>query len=185
MTKPNKNSRKYRKEIYITAGIILAAALAISVHFIVTTVIPNNARKDRIEAIYSSLNIGSEYTLTSANVFGDKRVYSWDAGRTYSSEKDYVRESTVDVTATDLKAKIEKAGFAFLEEPYAGSTFIQYHFKSVKNEYVRITVSSKPRDDALRKDSANAEPSTETLALDPNAGPSTVIVKVNLDDNNE
>lgn len=185
MTKPNKNSRKYRKEIYITAAIILAAALAISLHFIITNVIPNSARKDRIEAIYSSLNLGSEYTLTSANVFGEKRVYSWDNGRTYSSEKDYVRDSTVDATATDLKNKVEKAGFTFLEEPYAGSTFIQYHFKSDKNEYVRITVSSKPRDDAFRKDGSDPGPSEATLALDPNAGPSTVVVKVNLDDNNE
>ena len=184
MIKPAKNSKFYRKAIYVTAGILATAAIVVSIHLLITTLIPNTERKDRIEAIYSSLDLGSDYALTSANVFGEKRVYEWDTGRTYSSVKEYVKDSTVSETATELKAKIERAGFAFFDEPYAGSLDIQYHFKSTKNEYIRMSVSSKPRDDAFRKDGPSTT-SEATLALDPNAGPSNVIIKVNLDDNNE
>jgi hypothetical protein len=147
---------------------------------------PINTRKDRITAIYKSLNLNDDYQLQSSNIFGDKRVYSWDKSRTYASSQTYERGADVQTTVAELRKAIQAAGFDYFEEPYPGSTFTELHFKSVRSEYLRLTVSSKPRDDALRNDELMTKTvSAATIALDPNAGPSNVIIKVNLDDNNE
>ena len=68
-------------------------------------------------------------------------------------------------TTPFLRPKIEAAGFTFVEEPYPNAVDVQLHFKSAKGEYVRLTVSSKPRDDAVRKASADkVEPDFRGLA---------------------
>jgi hypothetical protein len=147
---------------------------------------PDKDRLGRITTIYKNLTLGSDYQLVHADVFGDKRVYEWDQGRTYSSAQTYTRGASVNVTVAELRQKIEAAGFTYFEEPYPGSANIELHFTSPKKEYIRLSVSSKPRDDALRNDAIMGNQlSTTALNLDPNAGPSTVTIKVNLDDNNE
>ena len=148
----------------------------------------NGARLYRINNIYQSIGIDTsdKYMLQSQNVFGDKRVYSYDAGRTFSSEKDYIRAANVDTTAKELNTAVKNAGFSFIGEPYAGSTETQYHYKSEKGEYVRITVTSKLRNDAFRNSFLMQGKYTDAVfKIDPNAGPSIVVIKVNLDDNNE
>jgi hypothetical protein len=140
----------------------------------------NDARKDRIVAIYDSLDLSKhDYQITGKNVFGDKRPYEWDSSRSYSSSVNYIRRANVDTTAAELRTAIEKAGFTYFDEPYPGSAFKEYHFKSAQGEYVRLNVSSKPRDDAFRTNEDAAK------NIDPNMGPSSVTIKVNLDDNNE
>jgi hypothetical protein len=136
-------------------------------------------RLDRINAIYDSLKLGSDFKLTNSNVFGNKRVYEWDGGRTYSSSKDFESCADVSDTVTKLTKSIEAAGFAYFENPYPGGADTELHYKSAKSEYIRINVSSKLRNDAFRDDAKGK------FNLDPNAGPSSVTVKVNLDDNNE
>ncbi len=174
----------------VTIGIFLVAVTAVVVIGLFTSNYMakqnNQARLDRINDIYASFNIDERYQVTGLNVFGDKRVYEWDKGRTYSSSIDYVRGATVSETATDLDAKIKAAGFKFIDEPYPGSVQVQYHYKSDKGEYVRLSVSSKPYNDAWRNASAmGKEPSAEIYSMDKNAGPASVTLKVNLDDNNE
>lgn len=141
-----------------------------------------DARRDRIEAIYDSLKLGPEYKLQSESVFGQKRLYTYDKGRSFSSAKEYVRESNVSTVADELKTKIEEAGFKFFDEPYPNAVPKQYHFQSSNGEYLRLSVSSKPLDDYVYK---HKELSDEYYKMDSNAGPSNVIIKVNLDDNNE
>jgi hypothetical protein len=80
-----------------------------------------------------------------------------------------------------LRKSIEAAGFRYFEEPYPGSAFTELHFRSSKNEYIRLNVSSKPYDDATMGKNIGVA----ALSLDRNAAPSNVIIKVNLDDNNE
>ena len=144
------------------------------------------SRKDRIVAIYDSLKLGDEYQMVDSNVFGEKKVYEWDAGRTYSSSKEYEVGANVDVVIADLKKSIEAAGFHYFDEPYPGSWMYQYHFKSDKNEYIRLSVHSKPKWDASRDDALMKRDFSDALFnMDPNAGPSSVTIKVNLDDNNE
>lgn len=148
-----------------------------------------NERLGKIQSVYSSLAIDEEsYRLVNANVFGDKRPYEWDTGRSYSSSKEYVHGDTVQNTFNELDAKIRDAGFTFIDEPYPGAVYKQYHYKSENGEYIRLSVSSKLYDDALFNASVMNEDITQ--AID-NAssylekGPSTVLIKVNLDDNNE
>ena len=137
----------------------------------------DGARLDRITAIYASLQLGREYMPTGGAVFGEKRVYEWDPSRTYSSNQTYLRQAKVNVVVADLRKTIETAGFVYFDEPYAGSTFSELHFKSSSNEYIRLNVSSKSRTDAFRHDNKTS--------VDPNEAPSSIIIKVNLDDNNE
>lgn len=147
---------------------------------------PTNARKDRITAIYKSLNLSGDYQLHSTDIFGNKRVYNWDKSRTYSSSQTYERGADVKTTVAELRKAIQAAGFNYFEEPYPGSTFTELHFKSVQNEYLRLNVSSELRDDSLQDDELMTHTiSPATISLDPNAGPSNVTIKVNLDDNNE
>lgn len=139
-------------------------------------------RKDRIVAIYDSFKLDDSYLIQSSDVFGDKRVYDWDKSRSYSSERTYLRGANVDTTLADLKAKITAAGFTQFEAPYGPN---QPHFKSTKGEYVRISVSSKPRDDAFQAAILMKQSTDAAANMDMNTGPASVIVKVNLDDNNE
>lgn len=175
----------------VTIGIFLVAVMSVIVialftaHTIATRM--NQERLEHIKDIYTSLNIDDSYKLESSDVFGDKRVYTWDRGRTYSSTVRYLKGDTVSNTVAELDAKIKDAGFAYVGEPYPGSKSIQYHYKSKDGEYIRLTVESKVYTDAVMNNSAmNRVPPTQDIqSIDTNAGPALVTIKVNLDDNNE
>ncbi len=177
----------------VTIGIFLVSVTAVVVlAYMANNVFisqNNQARLNRIENIYASLDLDEkQYTHQNANVFGDKRVYEWDAGRTYSSQIDYRHADTVSNTVAELDAKIKAAGFEFIDEPYPGSVYVQYHYKSSKGEYIRLTVESKPYQDAWYNAASmneKREVPESVYAMDKNAGPSNVTIKVNLDDNNE
>lgn len=178
----------------VTIGIFLVAvATVIVAAYLAASVVAkqtNQTRLDRINTIYASLELGDEYRVENANVFGDKRPYDWggDAGkgRTHSSAVTYIHGDTVSNTVAELDAKIKAAGFTFVDEPYPGSVFTQYHYKSADGEYIRLNVESKQYWDAVVNAAAmDEEPSDEVYAMDKNAGPARVTIKVNLDDNNE
>lgn len=146
----------------------------------------NQVRISRIDTIYSDLKLDDSYQVTDVNVFGDKRVYDNDKSRTFSSEIDYIHGDTVSNTVAKLDEKIKAAGFTFTSEPYPGSTSTQYHYRSAKGEYLRLTVSSKPYDDATTSAYVMNKDTNDIIStLDKNVGPSNVIIKVNLNDNNE
>lgn len=147
----------------------------------------NQARLDRINGIYTSLKLDDTYVPQRSNVFGDKRVYPYDKGRTFSSEIDYLHADTVSNTVQALDAKIKAAGFKFIDEPYPGTAETQYHYKNDQGQYIRLTVSSKPYDDASQNAFLMDKNSVASLRdkYDTNAGPANIIIKVNLDDNNE
>lgn len=153
---------------------IAAAALASAYLW---TVIQPTLRLHRINVIYDSLKISANYTKTGQSIFGEKRVYEWDKGRSYSSSTTYVRQVDMNVTVTELRTSIEQAGFKYFEEPYLGSIFTELYFKSAKNEYIRLNVISKSLYDQFGHSGASKS--------NPNQGPSIVTIKVNLDDNNE
>jgi len=174
----------------VTVGIFAVAVAAVVVIALfassVTLKQANQERFDRISSIYGSLDLGDEYSVQTSNIFGDKRVYSWDKGRTYSSVVTYVHGDSVSNTVAALDTKIKAAGFKFIDEPYPGSAQTQYHYKSAKGEYLRLSVSSKPYDDAYFNASViDATVPESVYAMDKNAGPANVTIKVNLDDNNE
>lgn len=145
-----------------------------------TSGMSDQQRLDRINAIYASIGLdtNNSYSLTSSDVFGNKKVYEWSEGRSYSSVKYYQREASVDQTMSEIIPLIEKAGFAYLDEPYPGGYgSLQYHFKSAAGEYVRLSVDSMPYFENTDTHNSNQQSSF--------AGPSRVTLKVNLDDNNE
>lgn len=191
---PKKVSNSHKKHgfIFIAIGIILLTFVSAGAGFQFHSWLayqneqPNQERLTRITTIYKSLAIGPDYRLDSSSLFGDKRIYEWDKSRSYSSSQTYQRGASVPETVAELRKKIEAAGFSFFHEPYPGSTTIELHFRSENKEYIRLSVSSKPRDDALRNEILMGNTlSDEVIELDPNTGPSNVVIKVNLDDNNE
>lgn len=137
-----------------------------------------NQREQRIEAIFDSFDIDESYKVRSVDIFGDKRIYAWDNGRTYASSIEYVRFEPVDKTVADARAAIELAGFQMVEEPYPDSISNEYHFKNDNAEFVRLSVTSREVNDAIM----TGQPPKDA---DKNAAPSIVLIKVNLDDNNE
>ncbi len=172
-----------KNKIFVAGSIALIIALIITL--VVTQLVPhayNSARKQRIMEIYSSLNVGDDYILQGCDIFGDKRIYSWDQGRSFSSSCTYIRAANVDTTIAELKKKAADAGNVLFDEPYGGG---QQHFKSAKNEYIRVGVTSKSRDDAFQNAFLMGQSTEAATNMDMNAGPSSVTIKVNLDDNNE
>jgi hypothetical protein len=186
MNKKAKLSKK--KQIKTIILTVLATTFVICLIGLILSIptITNHFRKERIETIYSSLNIPDDYYLQKQDVFGEKKVYDYDKSRTYSSSKEYLHGENVDVTAKKLKAAILNAGFKYIGEPYPGSVQLQYHFKSEKGEYIRLSVWGKPKNDAMQNKVIMKQALTDAdYNVDGNAGPSKVIIKVNLDDNNE
>ena len=171
--------------IYTIVAATLVVAAFSAAHFITNN--QNQQRLSQIQTVYKNLNLGDSYVAQKTNLFGDKRVYEWDKSRTYSSSIEYVHAATVSETVKDLDAKIKATGFEFINEPYPGGVSTQYHYKSANGEYLRLTVSSKPYDDAVQNAFILDKNATNNLRdkYDINAGPSNVVIKVNIDDNNE
>ena len=143
-------------------------------------------RLARITNIYNSLELSDSYTVTGTHVFGEKRTYDYDKNHTQSSTVTYTYGDTVANTVTALDTKIKAAGFSFVDQTSPESAFTRYNYQSAKGEYLSLTVSSKPRDDAFRNASTMKQDPTAAVAnMDANAGPSNIVIKVNLDDNNE
>ncbi len=185
-----KSHLKIKQKTKFNLKYILLVAIIAAVVLVFTVIIPiinNNNRKQRILAVYSSLNIDTgKYGLVSEDIFGDKKVYPEDHSRTRSSSRQYIRNASVDTTVSEMRSIIEKAGFKFFEEPYPGSSFTELHFKSNDGVYIRLNVSSKTRDDFIStKLRMGTTPTDADLQMEANAAPSNVTVKVNLDDNNE
>jgi hypothetical protein len=141
----------------------------------------NETRYDRISSIYTSFNLGDSYRIASSNVFGDKRVYDWDKGRSYSSSIEYGHNDTVRNTFADLEKKVKAAGFSYVQTEYQDSVAQIEEFKNSDGEYVRVSVENSE----VRDMSVYGTPASVSDIADTNAAPSYVTIKVNLDDNNE
>lgn len=183
MPKKTKHIVSKKNKIFVAGSLALIVVLVVTL--VLTQIVPysqNTARKQRILSIYSSLNLSDDYILQGCDIFGDKRIYSWDKGRSYSSSCTYIRAANIDTTIAELKKANADAGYVLFDEPYGGG---QQHFKTAKNEYVRISVTSKSRDDAYQNAHLMNQSTEAAVSMDMNAGPSNVTIKVNLDDNNE
>ena len=142
----------------------------------------NNDRLERIQNVYSTINLDDSYRTAKSDLFGDKRVYSWDKNRTYSSSTEYGHNDTPTNTRTELIKKIEKAGFVKVGSAYEESTNPQDYFKNSDGTYIRISVTSRYVQNAMTYGDFS---DTDPLINHKDEAPSYVTVKVNLDDNNE
>lgn len=176
-----------RHRITIGAGIIIIGVLiGLVLGLVIIPKIHNDTRLARINEIYKSIELPENTYFNEESVFGDKRPYEYDAGRSTSSYKRFVVAKTVNETMEILDKAVKDAGYIMFDEAYPGSTSKQYHYKTDRGEYIRLTVSSKLRDDAASNELLmNGDFSDAFFKIDPNAGPSRVTLKVNLDDNNE
>ena len=181
MAKQNKKSQHASREkiFLLTILVLIIAALAVITLRLVIPHTLTEARKHRIEATYSAINLGNDYIVQSKDIFGEKRVYDWDKSRSYSSSIHYIRSANVDATVQDIQKHVEAAGFTLIDHPYP----FQWQYKSKENVYVRFDVLSKPRMDYFQNLQLMGKPVDNYD--DMNTGPSNVTLKVNLDDNNE
>ena len=110
----------------------------------------HHRRHAQIVSIYRDLNLGENYRPISSNIFGDKRVYSWDKHRSYASVVTYGHNATVGDTVKELSEKAKKAGFTQQKIEYEGSSSPVYEFKNDKGNWLRIRAIPKAdRDDAI------------------------------------
>lgn len=174
------------KNIVFFVSIIIAIAIAATLVFVlIAPTVNNGIRQGRIITIFNSLKLDNDkYIIQFESIFGDKQVYEWDSSRSYSSSKQYIRYANADITIAEIKKAVANTYFVFYEEPYPNAATFMYIYKSPKNEYLRISVSSKAREDAYFN-KYHMGLSTDSISVSPNNGPSRVTIKVNLDDNNE
>jgi hypothetical protein len=179
---------KHQKRHRIIVGlsiVVVAALLGLIFTLIVLPKIHNDARLHRINEIYSSIQLPQNVYAETNMIFGDKRFYSYDTNKTIPSTETFVVAKTVTDTFSTIDASIKAAGYTPLEQTNPDSVTKEGHYKTAKGEYIFLNVQSKLRLDAFQNEYWMGDTSKGFAAIDPNAGPSTVILKVNLDDNNE
>lgn len=169
---------------YAILVFVLFVSLALSLFFINRLIVnkENTDRYDKIMGIYSKLDLDKSYRAVKSDVFGDKRVYSWDKGRSYSSSQVYARNATPADTAADLQKKIEAAGFQYVQTEYADSTNPVFEYRNKSGNWIRVSPESKFVYDAYTFGTTSA---SDPLVNHKDEAPSYVTIKVNLDDNNE
>ena len=172
------------KRLHVIIALLAVAVIAMAGYagLRLMKVNTNKARLSEIIAIYDSMNLGESYQPISYNIFGDKRVYEYDKGRTFASEVEFGHNATPADTRVDLRKKVEAAGFTFVQTEYEGSIQPIDEFKNSKGNYVRIGVMSRSARDAIYYSNADGEgPFIDTS----DQSPAHISIKVNLDDNNE
>ena len=170
--------------VYVILVFVLFSTLAMSIYLIDRLVISkqHTDRLNQITAIYDSLGLDSSYRAVRSDLFGDKRVYSWDKGRTFASTIEYGHNDTPTNTASDLRKKVENAGFTYIQTEYEGSINPTQEYKNAKGNYLRVsTMSGTIHNSIVYGDVDSKAP----LIQHANEAPTYVTIKVNLDDNNE
>lgn len=170
--------------VYGVVVFVLFVCISLSAYALVNTVKhqENQARLNRINAIYTSLSLGDSYRVNKVHIFGDKRVYEWDKGRTYSSSIEYGHNATMNETFADIEKKAKAVGFEPAGRAYEGSTVEQHHYKNSNGEYIRVTVSNRVVQDSMIY---GTEYQKDDDVTNRDTAPVYVTIKVNLDDNNE
>lgn len=181
-----------RRSLYIYALLVFALFFMLAMTIYCLTQLAehrmNSDRLQRIENIYSSLQLDDSYRPVKQDVFGEKQSYEgdseWAKGRSRSSSVEYSHLDTPDNTRAELMKKIEAAGFKKIGGAYEGSIAPQDHFKNSQDEYIRLSVTNK-----LIQDEMIYGPGFTDLRnparRDRSVAPSYITIKVNLDDNNE
>lgn len=189
-TKQKRRTRSKKSSAVIAVLFTIgAAALIVFGSWGIRSIIEanNQSRIDRIEAIYTSLKLNNAYAITGQEIFGEKKQYAANSDKTYASWTSYVHTDTVDATYAEIDSQITSAGFERVEDPEAGAVITQATYMSKKGEYIKVSVASKPFADAFEGASSMDKEVLSKIAeqYDINAGPSNVIIYVNLDTNSQ
>lgn len=180
-----KNQKRHKIIIGLSI-VVVAVMLGLIFALIVLPRTIDGIRLHRINEIYRSIELPATIYSETDSIFGDKRPYDYDQSRSASSSKTFVVAQSVTDTFDVIDKAIQAAGYVPFEEAYPGSVSKEFHYKTPDGAYVRLNVESKLRLDAFQNTYwMNGKLTDEFFAIDPNAGPSLVTLKVNLDDNNE
>jgi len=175
-----------RKSLFIYSLIVFVAFVLVSASAYTFVQLAeyrtSHTRLNEISSIYSSLNLDESYRIAKSDVFGDKREYSWDSSRSFSSSVEYGKNASVSATFSDLKNRIQLAGFEQIEGPNYGPIARQDHYKNSDGQYIRVSVESKAWHDAILYGLETPAPQSPDASEN---GPVYVTIRVNLDDNNE
>ena len=182
----NKTHIMLKKGIVIYSMLVFLGFILVSLSALALTgaVVAhnNNQRLDRINTIYTDLELDDSYRVADSNIFGDKRAYDWGEGRTFASSLSFGRNANRIETFDDLKTHIEAAGFEQIEGPNYGDIARQDHYRSAQGEYIRVSIDTKAWHDAILYGTSAPQPGSDTATK---TGPVYITIKVNLDDNNE
>ncbi|HEY8886416.1 MAG TPA: hypothetical protein VIM31_02885 [Candidatus Microsaccharimonas sp.] len=185
-TKQQHEKHQKRHRIIVGLSIVVVAVLlGLIFSFIIIPKVINDTRLNRINHIFSSIQGPALVYDETDHIFGDKRLYEWDASRSYASSKTLVVGKTV-TDAFDLFDKaIVAAGYTPVQDAHPNSVVKERTYKTPRGEYVYLDAVSKLRTDAFQNQVWMGSTENNFRNIDPNAGPASVTLRVNLDDNNE
>ena len=190
-TKINTASKKTKilpRQVFIAAGLALIVAGAIYVFTTYATkLFYESPRAARVHEIYASLQLSDDYVYQTGAIAGERRLYKQDGTRSWSSYQTYLRGASLTQTVKELNDSIIKAGFKQIWQSENASVIAERRYVNDKQEYIRFKAESKLRLEYYQNsylmglDTATIQKN----AIDPESGPIRVMIKVNLDDNNE
>jgi hypothetical protein len=182
--KVKKLITKNKEKVILYTSIIAATAIVVTiVCLLVLPIVNNNIRKDRIISIMNSLKFDSQKCYFHGEYLrGQSMTLNWVVNKNTVYSRNYACNAKVGATVVYVKKLATSAGLIYVGDPYPGGFVHTIDYRTTKYEYLRISISSKLRDDAFYNRS-NMGISTSTPDLDGmvNSGPTNVMIDVNLD----
>lgn len=140
-------------------------------------------RGNRIAEVFQSLDLNNEYIYQTGENAAQQRAFKSDGHRDWTSFATYLRGASLDETMGELDQRATSAGFQFVRNAHEGSTGLTGAvYRSDRNEYLYVTISSKQRNDYLQNALLlQREANPEGLAMiDASEGPVEVLVKLDI-----
>jgi hypothetical protein len=175
---------KNKKKIILSTSIIAIVAIIVAVFCVIMLPsINNDIRKDRIISIFNSLKLDDQkYIFHGEYVRGESMTLNWVINKNSVYSRSYTRNANVDTTVSEVRKAATSAGLIYVGEPYPNMIASHlFDYRTTRNEYIRIAISSKLRDDAFFNNPNMTQ--AEMIALDSevNSAPTNVMIDVNLD----
>lgn len=140
-------------------------------------------RGTRIAEVFRSLDLNDEYIYQTGENAAQQRAFKSDGHRDWTSFATYLRGASLDETMREVDQRATTAGFQFVRNAHEGSTGVTGAvYRSERNEYLYVTVSSKQRNDYLQDAllmQREASPD-ELAAIDVSEGPVEVLIKLDI-----
>lgn len=182
-TKKNQKKKQTAKQsntLVVLIIIIVAAVLVVGLAYAVPAIV-HKSRATHVKSIVSSLELDESYIKQKEFIYGDKRPNGLNGDKDKTAYVSYVRGENVDATVSDLRQKIEAAGFKFERDKNPNGAIVHYQFRSASGEVLYLSVSSKLRNDAIQNAALMGRNIDTSNSVNTNAGPSEVTIKIDID----
>ena len=189
LTPVEEKTKILPRQVFIAVALafIVAGSIYVLTSF-ATKLFYEAPRAARVHEIYDSLQLSAtEFIYQGGAIAGERRLYKDDGTRSWSSYAHYLRGADVDTTVDELNRRITSIGFKEISRSDDRAAAVEIHYENDKSEFVRVIVHSKVRQEYFQNAELMGRSTEEIIAnaVDPNAGPSKITIKVNLDNNNE